>query len=77
MKSGIFKQIEQHLNSERLAAYRRDGADDKTTLARDLRNRVFHHERILHWQDLTRMLDQFSQTRTAGIRPWREKLTRL
>lgn len=65
---------------------------------RDLRNRVFHHERILHWRDLeiqhdqilrligwinpelealTRMLDQFTDTRAAGITPWREKLAGL
>lgn len=38
MKSGIFRQIEQSLNSERLDAYRRDGVDDATTLARYLLN---------------------------------------
>lgn len=65
---------------------------------RDLRNRVFHHERILHWRDLeaqhlqilqligwinpelealTRMLDRFSETRSLGLSPWREKLSAL
>ena len=62
---------------------------------RDLRNRVFHHERILHWQDLNdqhnvmlqligwmnpelkqlaRMLDRFTEVRTEGLTPWRERL---
>jgi len=58
---------------------------------RDLRNRVFHHERVLHWQDLdtqhdkilqligwmnpdleqlSRMIDRFSQVRQGGLTPW-------
>lgn len=27
--------------------------DQRWTLIRDLRNRVFHHERIIHWKDIT------------------------
>lgn len=62
---------------------------------RDLRNRVFHHERILHWQDLedqhrsmtqligwmnpeleqlTQMLDRFTEVRSEGLTPWRKQL---
>ncbi len=62
---------------------------------RELRNRVFHHERILHWRDLelqhdnllqlirwmnpelvqlAQMLDRFTDVRTRGLRPWRQKL---
>lgn len=42
---------------------------------RDLRNRVFHHERILHWQDLEAQHHQILQLigwispRTGGTRP--------
>lgn len=63
---------------------------------RDLRNRVFHHERVIHWADLNaqhndmlqligwmnpeleqlaRMLDRFTEVRTTGLTPWREKLS--
>lgn len=38
MDSEIFRQIESHLNAERLNAYRQDGADEGTTLARYLLN---------------------------------------
>lgn len=38
MDSTNFRTIEAHLNAERLNAYRRDGADDETTLARYLLN---------------------------------------
>jgi len=92
MDSTNFRSIEAHLNAERnvlhLAA--------RWQKIRDLRNRVFHHERILHWRDLeaqhwqilqligwinpelealTRMLDRFSETRSRGLAPWREKIS--
>lgn len=60
-----------------------------------LRNRVFHHERIVHWTDLesrhhdilevigwisphlhelATALDRFSGIRSAGLKPWLEKI---
>ena len=38
MDSTFFRQVETHLNPERLGAYRKDGVDDTTTLARYLLN---------------------------------------
>jgi hypothetical protein len=38
MNHTFFKQLESHLNAERLAAYREDGVDDATGLARYLLN---------------------------------------
>jgi hypothetical protein len=38
MDPTFFKQVETHLNPERLGAYRQDGVDDATTLARYLLN---------------------------------------
>lgn len=46
MNPAFFQKIETILHTERIDAYRQD--------IRDLRDRVFHHERILHWRDLDR-----------------------
>jgi hypothetical protein len=38
MNRKFYRQVESHLNAERLDAYRRDGADEATTMARYLLN---------------------------------------
>lgn len=69
----------------------------RLTLLRELRNRVFHHERIIHWvdldtrhaamletigwistelQELAAVLDRFPAIRSAGLKPWLNKLQR-
>ena len=69
--------------------------NNRWNLVRNLRNCVFHHERIIHWKDLARQhnllietigwispelqemaqrLDCFSETYSAGIDPWKEKI---
>ena len=86
-KTAFPKAPKSDRNIQRLAA--------KWQKVRNLRNRVFHHERILHWQDieaqhdemlkligwinpeleqLTRMLDRFTEVHTSGLTPWRDKL---
>jgi hypothetical protein len=63
---------------------------------RDLRNRIFHHERVIHWKDLeekhsemlevirwsrhelyelAKTLDRFTEIHSAGIEPWKGKLS--
>ena len=43
---------------------------------RDLRNRVFHHERILHWQDLNAQHNSMLQL-TGWMNPELEQLARM
>ena len=80
MKSEIFRQIEQHLNSERLNAYRRDGADDATTLARYLSNMALCETLYgpLQMAEVTlRNALHTSLTAKTGTDTWYEQLTGL
>ena len=66
MNPVFFQQIEGILHTERIGSYLAKNAfpyapapeqyqaklDRRWQNIRDLRNRVFHHERILHWRDL-------------------------
>ncbi|CAA6679701.1 MULTISPECIES: hypothetical protein [unclassified Lentimonas] len=53
-----------------------DSLRPKWQKVRDLRNRVFHHERVLHWQDLQTQHDKMLQL-IGWMNPELEQLARM
>ena len=53
-----------------------DALRPKWQKVRDLRNRVFHHERVLHWQDLDTQHDKMLQL-IGWMNPELEQLARM